>query len=66
MGITAAVQGAGGFGKTIVAKVVAAGPRVLRHYRDRVYWVTLGRDVGLQALPDLLGQAICTSHAEWG
>ena len=43
--ITTAVHGAGGFGKTTVAKMVCADRRVLRRFRGRVYWVTLGRDV---------------------
>ena len=50
VGITTAVHGAGGFGKTTVAKMVRADRRVLRRFRGRVYWVTLGRDVGKQAL----------------
>ncbi|KOX19808.1 hypothetical protein ADK67_32560 [Saccharothrix sp. NRRL B-16348] len=45
VGVTTALRGAGGFGKTTVAKLVRADPRVLRHFRNRVYWVTLGRDV---------------------
>ena len=50
VGVTTAVHGAGGFGKTTVAKMVRADRRVLRRFRGRVYWVTLGRDVGKQAL----------------
>ena len=46
VGITTAVHGAGGFGKTTVAKMVRADRRVLRRFRGRVYWVTVGRDVG--------------------
>ena len=53
VGITTAVHGAGGFGKTTVAKMVRADRRVLRRFRGRVYWVTLGRDVGKQALAGL-------------
>ncbi|MEU3622775.1 NB-ARC domain-containing protein [Amycolatopsis coloradensis] len=45
VGITTAVHGAGGFGKTTVAKLVRADRRVLRQFGGRVYWVTLGRDV---------------------
>ncbi|NUT51300.1 MAG: hypothetical protein HOV94_28965 [Saccharothrix sp.] len=45
VGVTTALRGAGGFGKTTVAKLVRADRRVLRHFRNRVYWVTLGRDV---------------------
>ncbi|HEX4701981.1 MAG TPA: NB-ARC domain-containing protein [Pseudonocardiaceae bacterium] len=49
VGITTAVQGAGGFGKTTVAKLVRADRRVLRYFDGRVYWVTLGRDVRSRA-----------------
>ena len=58
MGITTAVHGAGGFGKTTVAKMVRADRRVLRRFRGRVYWVTLGRDVGKQALAGLVNGLI--------
>ena len=58
MGITTAVQGAGGFGKTTVAKLVRADRRVLRRFRGRVYWVTLGRDAGKEALPGLVNGLI--------
>ncbi|WP_409497210.1 NB-ARC domain-containing protein [Amycolatopsis sp. cmx-11-12] len=44
VGITTAVHGAGGFGKTTVATLVRANTRVLRQFRGGVYWVTLGRD----------------------
>jgi hypothetical protein len=58
VGITTAVHGAGGFGKTTVAKMVRADPRVLRRFRRRVYWVTLGRDVSKQALAGLVNGLI--------
>ena len=58
VGITTAVQGAGGFGKTTVAKMVRADPRVLRRFRGRVYWVTLGRDAGKEALAGLVNGLI--------
>jgi len=58
VGITTAVHGAGGFGKTTVAKMVRADRRVLRRFRGRVYWVTLGRDVGRQALVGLVNGLI--------
>ena len=50
VGVTTAVHGAGGFGKTTVAKLVRADRRVLRRFGGRVYWVTLGRDVRRDAL----------------
>ena len=49
-GITAAVHGAGGFGKTTIAEMVRADPRVQRHFRGRIYRVTVGRDVRGQKL----------------
>ncbi|PJE96868.1 hypothetical protein CUT44_15690 [Streptomyces carminius] len=45
VGITTALHGAGGFGKTTLARVVCADRRVRRHFRGRVYLVTLGREV---------------------
>jgi hypothetical protein len=50
VGITTSVPVAGGLGKTTVAKMVCADRRVLHRFGSRVYWVTLGRDVGKQAL----------------
>ncbi len=58
VGITTAVHGAGGFGKTTVAKMVRADRRVRRLFRGRVYWVTLGRDVGKQVLAGLVNGLI--------
>ncbi|WP_328929542.1 NB-ARC domain-containing protein [Streptomyces sp. NBC_00190] len=45
VGITTGLHGAGGFGKTTLANVVCADPKVRRHFRDHVYVVTIGRDV---------------------
>ena len=58
VGITTAVQGAGGFGKTTIAKMVSADPRILREFRYRVHWVTIGRDTGKDALPGLINGLI--------
>lgn len=58
VGITTAVHGAGGFGKTTVAKLVRADRRVLRRYRGRIYWGTLGRDARKQALTGLVNGLI--------
>ncbi len=49
-GITTAIHGAGGFGKTTLAELVGCDPRVLRRFKGRVYWVTLGRDLPAAAL----------------
>ncbi|WP_328982827.1 NB-ARC domain-containing protein [Streptomyces mirabilis] len=43
--ITTSLSGAGGFGKSMLAMAVCAQPRVRRHFRSRVYVVTIGRDV---------------------
>ncbi|MFF8383355.1 NB-ARC domain-containing protein [Streptomyces kanasensis] len=45
VGITTALEGAGGFGKTTLATLVCADRRVRRRFRERVYTITLGRDV---------------------
>ena len=45
VGITTALQGAGGFGKTTLAKMVCADSRVHKYFGGRVYFVTLGKDI---------------------
>lgn len=47
--LTTALKGAGGFGKTKLAMMTCADPRVRRHYRGRVYLVTIGRDIRSRA-----------------
>ncbi|WP_143196875.1 NB-ARC domain-containing protein [Streptomyces sp. CB00455] len=49
VGITTALEGAGGFGKTTLATLVCANRRVRRRFRGRVYTVTIGRDVRARA-----------------
>ncbi|MER7930684.1 NB-ARC domain-containing protein [Streptomyces sp. NPDC096057] len=49
VGITTALHGAGGFGKTTLAHMVCAHPRVRRVFHGRVYVVTVGRDVRSRA-----------------
>jgi WD40 repeat protein len=58
VGITTAVYGAGGFGKTTVAQLVRADRRVLRWFGGRVYWVTLGRDVRKDALVEKVNDLV--------
>jgi len=43
--ITTGIYGAGGFGKTTLAKMAAGDERVRRHYQQLIYWVVVGRDV---------------------
>lgn len=45
VGITTSLEGAGGFGKTTLAKMVCMDRRVRKHFGGRIYPVTLGRDV---------------------
>ena len=45
VGITTALEGAGGFGKTTLAQMVCADRRVRKHFGGRVFLVTVGRDV---------------------
>jgi hypothetical protein len=45
VGITTELYGAGGFGKTTLARMVCADRRVRRQFGGRVYLVTVGRDV---------------------
>src|ERR1700722_12760655 len=54
VGISTALQGAGGFGKTTIARMTRSDPRVLRRYRGRVHWVTVGRDAGKATLAGLV------------
>ncbi|WLS43213.1 NB-ARC domain-containing protein [Micromonospora profundi] len=58
VGITTAVQGAGGFGKTTLARLVRADRRVLRRFGGRVYWVTIGRDVRRGALVEKINDLV--------
>ncbi|WP_370948839.1 NB-ARC domain-containing protein [Amycolatopsis sp. cg5] len=52
VGVTTALPGAGGVGKTTVARMVRADKRVLRRFRGRIHWVTVGREVRRDALVD--------------
>ncbi|MEV6576147.1 NB-ARC domain-containing protein [Streptomyces sp. NPDC051577] len=45
VGLTTSLHGAGGFGKTRLARMVCADRRIRRRFRSRVYLVTVGRDV---------------------
>ncbi|MFF3645352.1 NB-ARC domain-containing protein [Streptomyces sp. NPDC002564] len=49
VGITTALEGAGGFGKTTLADMACASPRVRRLFRGRVFVVTVGREVRSRA-----------------
>jgi WD40 repeat protein len=45
VGLTTGLYGAGGFGKSTLARVVCADARVRRRFRGGVFLVTVGRDV---------------------
>ncbi|MFE9847041.1 hypothetical protein [Streptomyces goshikiensis] len=53
VGLTTSLHGAGGFGKTRLARMVCADRRIRRRFRSRVYLVTVGRDVRSAGSPDL-------------
>ncbi len=40
--ITTALRGAGGFGKTWLARAICHDPRVQAAFPDGVYWLTIG------------------------
>ncbi|MGW0735582.1 NB-ARC domain-containing protein [Streptomyces sp. NPDC002851] len=45
VGITTSLWGAGGFGKTTLAAMICASPRVRRRFKGRTYTIVIGRDV---------------------
>ena len=45
VGLTTALQGAGGFGKTALATELCYDPRVRERYPDGVLWTTLGEEI---------------------
>ncbi|MFE0136806.1 NB-ARC domain-containing protein [Streptomyces sp. NPDC059037] len=58
VGITTALEGAGGFGKTTLAEVACADRKVRRRFRGRVFVVTVGREVrGRAALAAKVAEA---------
>ncbi|MBW8875596.1 MAG: TIR domain-containing protein [Acidobacteria bacterium] len=44
-GLTMALQGAGGFGKTSLAQAICLDERVRRHYPDGILWTTMGENL---------------------
>ncbi|MFC9534300.1 NB-ARC domain-containing protein [Streptomyces sp. NPDC056975] len=45
VGITTSLSGAGGFGKTTLAEMICASPRVCQRYKGGVYSFAIGREV---------------------
>jgi len=50
-GITAALRGAGGYGKTTLARALAHDPDIHDAYFDGVLWVELGQQGGQRVIP---------------
>ena len=50
VGLTTGLVGAGGFGKTTLARMVAHDPRVQERFPDGVVWITVGADMGAPEL----------------
>jgi hypothetical protein len=51
VGITAALRGAGGYGKTTLARALAHDPDIADAYFDGVLWVELGEKGGERVIP---------------
>src|SRR6266699_2971951 len=73
--ITAALRGAGGYGKTTMARAICHDKRVQEAFDDGILWVTLGENPGSligkvedliyilsHERPDFTGQDAATSH----
>ncbi|MCX4598455.1 NB-ARC domain-containing protein [Streptomyces sp. NBC_01549] len=59
VGITTSLRGSGGFGKTLLAQHVCGQRQVQRHFRKRVYFVTVGRDIRSRAeIAAKVGEAV--------
>ena len=52
VGITTAFEGAGGYGKTELARAVCQDKQIQKKYRDGILWVTLGEQ------PNLVGKLV--------
>ncbi|MFI0479402.1 NB-ARC domain-containing protein [Actinomadura sp. 9N215] len=56
--LTTGLHGAGGFGKTTLARQVCQHPRVRRRFPGGVIWVTVGRDRSSNALAEVIGATV--------
>ncbi|WP_433203935.1 NB-ARC domain-containing protein [Dactylosporangium sp. CS-047395] len=55
--MTTALAGAGGFGKTTMARMLVHDPRVRDRFPDGIVWVTVGEDLAGPALADAIDNA---------
>ncbi len=56
--ITAALRGAGGYGKTTIARAICHDERIQEAFDDGILWVTLGENPGLDRLIGLVADLI--------
>jgi WD40 repeat protein len=61
MAITAALKGAGGYGKTVLARAICHDRRIRERFRDGIFWVTLGENPDLLVALTKLYQALTDS-----
>ena len=59
VGVTTGLVGAGGFGKTTLARMVAHDPRVRAEFAGGVVWVTVGEDA---SGPDLAAKLVSAAR----
>jgi WD40 repeat protein len=57
-GATVVLHGPAGSGTTTLARLVRADPRLRRHFRDRIHWVTLGPHARLGALASKINKLV--------
>jgi hypothetical protein len=64
--VTTGITGAGGFGKTTLARMACQDPAVTRVFGNRIGWVTVGRDTDRAVLTGLIGGAVSRFGGDGG
>lgn len=64
--VTTGLTGAGGFGKTTLARMACQHPAVIRQFGDRIGWVTVGRDTDGAGLAGLIGGVVSRFGGDGG
>jgi hypothetical protein len=59
VGVTTGLWGAGGFGKTTMARLLAHRDEIREHFPDGVVWVTVGEDAVGPELAEKVLNAVC-------